>query len=580
MATISALLAGAELRLRDRTPYYVPTASGFSPRTGADLARARRALSAALAARGIGKGDRVAVVSDTRFEWVIADLAILALGAITVGVYPTSTPAQMKHILTHARCRAILVGGAGPRAAIASLMHELQDIACVVDLDDAPARGALALSALLSEHANDTPPHVDVSPDDVATIVYTSGTTGTPKGAVLTHGALFSASRTGIDALGITEADTGVAFLPLSHVLARVNLYGTLHAGNAIWFSQSLETVADVWRAARPTVISVVPRVLEKVHARIHAAVAASPATRRKLFARTIEIGQQRARLLEQGAPVPRTLSAEHALWDRLVGKRVRAGLGWDRLRFIICGGAPLRREVSELCWALGVPVLEGYGLSETSAASIVNTLGAARIGTVGKPLPNVQLRLARDGEILLRGPGLFTRYEGDDDATREAFDAEGFFKTGDVGALDDAGFLRITDRKKDLLVTAGGKNVAPQAIEAALLGDPRIAQAIVLGDNRPYLVALLVVDPTIGLDRARVAQEAVARANASLARFEQVKRWHVLDDELTVDSGLLTPTQKVKRRAVLERYAREVEALYESAQGDHPRQSGDRARA
>jgi long-chain acyl-CoA synthetase len=574
MSTIVQLAADAARRFGDSAKVHVPNGASFVPVTTSEVARRRREVSAALRARGVSKGDRVAVIADTRLEWTIADLAILSIGAVTVGVYPSSTPAQMRFILEHARCRVAFVGGDGPRAALASIVAgdaPLSALSLVIDFDDAPARDAIAFTRFRDEgraHSalRDTDDTGIVGPDDVATIVYTSGTTGQPKGVVLTHGALFLASLTGITALGVGATDVGVGFLPLAHVLARVNFYASLHTGASMWFAKSMEEVADVWRAAHPTVLALVPRVLEKIQARILAAVASSPMPRQKLFARALEIGTARAELLDRGAPIPRVLAAEHALWERLVYQRVRAGLGWDRLRFALSGGAPLRRDVALFFRAIGAVILEGYGLTETSAASVLSLPSATRIGSVGRALPTVEMRIADDGEILLKGPGLFVRYEGDDHATREAFDDNGFFRTGDVGVLDGDGFLRITDRKKDLVVTAGGKNVAPQSIEAALLSDVRLVQAIVLGDARPYLVALLVVDPAVASSpaaRERIAAEAVAHANLSLARFEQVKRWAVLEDELTVAGGLLTPTQKVRRRAVTEQYRATIDALY-----------------
>jgi len=563
--TIAALALAAEQK---NLQWYVPRANGFEPLT--DMTRARREIAAGLLARGVKKGDRVAVVSDTRAEWCLADLAILSIGAVTIGVYPTSTAEQMRYIVDHAKCVGAFVGSGHPQTACppattaqsapSTAGAERAGLRFRLDLDDMSA-----LRAEGAKHLADHPRALDeivVEPSDVAAIVYTSGTTGQPKGVVLTHEALYETAKVGIDTLGITASDTGVGFLPLAHILARVNFYGTLHSGCALWFSRSLEQVADVWQNARPTAIAVVPRVLEKIQARILGTVAESPARRRKLFARALDVGTQRLRALERGEPVPTRLAMEHALWERLVYRRVRAGLGWDRLRFAICGGAPLRREVAEFFGALGVTVLEGYGLSETSAASVLCLPGAgnSKIGTVGRPLSSVQLKIADDGEILLKSPGLFSRYERDDAATREAFDEQGFFRTGDIGVVDAQGFLKITDRKKDLLVTAGGKNVAPQAIEAKLLADPRALQAVVVGDARPYLVALLVLEP--GVSKS-AADEIVAQANRELARYEQIKRVAVLDQELTVDNGLLTPTQKVRRRAVVERHASLIDELY-----------------
>lgn len=570
--TIAHLAEDAAQRLGARITAHVPSRAAndatFTPVTFAELTRMKRDIAGALWARGVRRGDRVAIVSDTRLEWCAADLAILSLGAVTVGVYPSSTADQMRFILTHAHCKGAFVAGTAPRASLQSARDALPPNAFVVDLDT-------DLAAFRAEASATDVPSLDaigVMPDDVATIVYTSGTTGRPKGVVLTHKALFSASRTGIDALNIGARDEGVGFLPLAHVLARVNFYGTLHSGSTIWFAKTMEEVADVWRAAHPTVLALVPRVLEKIQGRVLGAVAEAPAARQKLFARALEVGKNVVEKRERGEKISRSLSVEHALWERLVYKRVRAGLGWDRLRFALSGGAPLRRDVATFFAALGVTILEGYGLSETSAASILSLPGASKIGSVGRPLPGVEVRIASDGEILLRGPGLFTRYEGEDDealaATKDAFDGDGFFRTGDVGELDRDGYLRITDRKKDLLVTAGGKNVAPQAIEAALLADAHLAQAIVVGDGRAYLCALVALDPlvvppdTSRAKREAIVAEAVQHANTTLARFEQVKRWTIVD-ELTIADGLLTPTQKVRRKAVTERYASLIDEMY-----------------
>jgi long-chain acyl-CoA synthetase len=564
--TIAQLVADAEQRLGTRVVSYVPRGPGgsFVPVRADENAAARQELSAALLARGVRPGDRVAIVAETRLEWALCDLAILSIGAVTVGVYPTSTPEQMRYIVEHAGASIAFVAS-GPRLAIEKSGVALKEI---VDLDDLATFRGEGRRALAS-HANLADELVmcrdSVRPKDVAAIVYTSGTTGQPKGVVLTHLALYTASKVGVEALQLTDADVGVGFLPLAHALARVNYYGTLHAGTVTWFSRTMEEVADVWRVAHPTVLGLVPRVLDKIHARVLSAVAESPAPRQKLFARALEVGKEYARLVAEGARIPTRLAMEHALWERLVYKRVRAGIGWDRLRFALCGGAPLRREVAEFFGAIGVTILEGYGLSETSAATVLSLPNARRAGSVGRPLAGVEVKIAADGEILLKCPGLFARYEKDEDATRAAIDADGFFATGDVGHVDADGFVFITDRKKDLIVTAGGKNVAPQAIEAALAADPRVLHAVAIGDQRPYLVALLFVDPIVG-DRAareRVANEAVARANQGLARFEQIKTCALLDDEPTIASGLLTPTQKVKRRAVAERYAAMVEALY-----------------
>lgn len=569
--TLAHLVHDAERRAGGRVCWHVPDGDGWRPVAMTEIARARDEIAAGLAGRGVERGDRVAVVAPTRFEWVLCDFAILSRGAVTVGVYPTATRDQIGDALRRSRAKVVFVAGAAEAAVVAALRASLPDLAHVVAFEPVEdAHGALPLlrlraegRALLADDAAAPSRWRDaVDEDDLATLVFTSGTTGEQKAVALQHRALFDVTRAGIAALGAGVDDVGVAFLPQAHVFARGNVYGGLHSGSTMWIAKSLEDVGAAWQAARPTIVQVVPRVLEKIQAKILAKVAAAPARRRALFARALELGARRDRLLLDGARVPRRLRFAHAVADRVVLRRVRAGLGWDRVRFVLCGGAPLRADVAAFFRAIGVLVLEGWGLTETSAALVVARPDAWRPGSVGKPLPGVSLRVAPDGELLVRSPGLFARYDGDEDATRAAFDDDGWFRTGDVGRVDADGFVHLTDRKKDLFVLAAGKNVAPQAIEAALCADARVAQAIAIGDGRPYVSALIVVDDAHRADAARVAAEAVAAANEKLARYEQVKVWAVVD-EPTVEAGTLTPTMKIKRHAVAERYADAIARLY-----------------
>ncbi len=567
--TIAHLAHDAEARFGARTWCVVPDGAAWRELSMRDIARMRDEVAAGLAVRGVERGDRVAIIAPTRFEWVLADLAILSRGAVTVGVYPTSTPDQIAHALRTSRVKLAFVAGDAEARLVASLRTSLEDLKDVVRFDlDGDDLSLAALRdegrRLLAADAGAPARWRDaVLEDDDAALVFTSGTTGAQKAVALTHRALFQVTRAGIDVLGAGADDVGVAFLPLAHVFARGNVYGGLHSASTMWFARSMEEVAAAWQAARPTIVPLVPRALEKIQARVLAAVAQSNPRRRRLFARALACGSKRSLMLREGRRVGRRLALEYALWDRLVFRRVRAGLGWDRARFVLCGGAPLRLHVWEFFHAVGVLVLQGYGLTETSAATFVSRPDAWRAGSVGRALPGMQVKLADDGEVLVRTPGLFVRYDGDAAATRDAFDDEGYFRTGDVGRLDKDGFLFLTDRKKDLLVLAAGKNVAPQAIEAALCTDPRILQAVALGDGQPYVTALLVVDPAHRGTAA--ATDAVEAANAKLARYEQVKRFVVLEDELTVENGLLTPTLKVKRRAVAVRYAREIASLYDA---------------
>ena len=543
----------------------------------AELRSFRREVMAALQALGVARGDRVAIVSHTCWEWGALDLAITSLGAITIGVYPTSTPDAVEYVLAHSRAKVVFVEES-QLARLAPAFERLPGLR-VVGLG-----GALtSLRASGREVLAKTPdaPEArmkEVQPDDEATFVYTSGTSGPPRAAVLTHRGVLEMSKLGAESLGATADDIAVSYLPMAHVLTRVNYYAYVRIGGTAWFAEALEKVNEAWLAARPTMVSAVPRVLEKAQARILERVRASSPLRQKLFHRALASGLKKLEHVERGRAVPLGLRLETALWDRLVSKKLKRALGWERARFAMCGGAPTRHDVIRFFHALGVPVLEGYGLTETSSPVAVNVLDAWRIGTVGRPLKGVELKLADDGEILVRSPGVFRRYEGDEEATRAAFEPDGFFRTGDIGTLDADGFLRITDRKRDLIITAGGKNVAPQNIEAVVREDPRVSLVAVHGDRQPYLVALVTVQPEVLAAHSGDAvggvfpessklhaevKAVVEKANARLAPYETIKKFRVLAEDFTVDNGLLTPTLKVKRKAVLQKYQALFDGLY-----------------
>jgi long-chain acyl-CoA synthetase len=544
---------------------YRPERGQWLPEPWSRPRQLRRDVAAALAAHGISRGDRVAVISQTRWEWGPIDLGILSVGAVTVGIYPTSTPSQVDYILRHSNAKVVFLENEAQAARLAEVIGAL------------PARPravVIAGGGFAEFLAQRNPGRAellgdDVRPEDLATLVYTSGTTGPPKAVALTHRNLIATSKLGSTFLGATPQDTAVSYLPMAHVLTRVNYYGYVQARGTAWFAESLEKVNEAWLAARPTILSTVPRVLEKAQQKILKAVEDSNPRRRKLFAQALATGLKVFELKERGAPVPLLLALEHRLWERLVFKKIRARLGWDRVRFAMCGGAPIRVEILKFFHALGVVVIEGFGMTETASPISINHPAKWKLGTVGRALPGIEIKLARDGEILVRSPGLFARYDGDEESTRAAFDAEGFFQTGDVGVLDAEGYLRITDRKKDLIKTAGGKFVAPQNVEALLKADPRLSQAVVFGDERPYLVGLFTINPELmpSFDEAAAQQivaEAVAKANSQLAPYETVKRFKVLPEDFAVDNELLTPTLKVKRRAVEAKFRSLIDALYE----------------
>lgn len=540
---------------------------------------------------GVERGDRVAILSNTRQEWSMCDLATLSIGAVTVGIYPTLTESQIAYLLEHSGAKAVFVEDGGQRSRVEAALSARTDPLPIVQFEGrAEGPGRLDIEALRRRGARrklEGPEELERRmrenrTSDVVTYVYTSGTTGEPKGAMLTH-ANFHYVIHATQKLVPYEGHRTLAFLPLAHSLQRYVSYLGLITDVEAYYAESMDRVRENIQEVQPTAFAVIPRVLEKIHARILASGAKKPGLEGEVFRRSL------AALAEVGAArrsgyVPRLRARVAAgMADRLVGQRVRRGLG-GRVQFLGCGSAPLAKEVHEFFEDIGVPILEGWGLTETSAPATINTLESRRVGTVGRPLPGTHVKIAPDGEILVRGPGVFGGYYQDDTATKEAFDDEGWFRTGDIGTISRDGFLTITDRKKDIIITAGGKNVAPQPIEHMLKREPLIGQAVLIGDRRPYLVALFGLDAEMKKEVARahglpehariedlVAQSDVRarierhvqEVNARLPRFEQVKRWDVLPEEMSVESGELTPTMKVKRRVVAERHGERIEFLY-----------------
>jgi long-chain acyl-CoA synthetase len=540
---------------------------------------------------GIRRGERVALLSENRYEWVVADLAILGLGSVTVPIYSTLTPEQCRAILADSGARAIIVSNAAQLAKVRALRRDLPQLEFVVTIDPVPledpserswdvvtGRGALARTAdplLFRGEADFT------QPDDLATIIYTSGTTGEPKGSMLSHANISANTEACLKVIDLGPSDLTLSFLPLSHVFERMaGLYTMLAAGVGIAFARSIDTVAEDAAEVRPTVITGVPRFFEKVRTRVLENARSQPLVRRAIFYWALGEGLRQAR----AHLAWRTYFAPLApLADRLVGAKVRARMG-GRLRMGFSGGAALHPMVLEFFIAMGIPIIEGYGLTETSPVICLTPMGRERPGSVGPPVPGAEVKIGPDGEILTRSPYVMQGYWHNEEATAEAMRG-GWFHTGDVGFLDADGHLHITDRLKDLLVTAGGKNVAPQPVEARLKASKWIAEAVLIGERRPYITVLLVANFERLESLARrngwpfasrrellarpeilaIVQRRLDRLNESLAPFEQVKRFALLDHELTQEGGELTPTLKVRRRVIHERYAALIESLYAS---------------
>ena len=545
-----------------------------------------RATSTArgLLALGVERGDRVAILANTRPEWTLADAGVMCAGAATAPIYHTNSPEECEYVLAHSGSRVVFCEDPEQAAKVAQVRDRCPALEHVVLLTGADG-GALTLADLHAAGGAIDPEAVtrrvgEVSGSDLATLVYTSGTTGPPKACMLSHANWVATASLYEQVLDLERPPIVVfMFLPLAHSLARIVQMVTIDVGGtlAYWQREPQRLLEDI-RETRPTHLTSVPRVFEKIFAAASAGVAEQPAVKRAIFNWSVATGREfRSR---DEAAAGWFLRQRHALADRLVLSKVRALFG-DRLRLAMSGAAPIAADVLEFFDASGVTVLEGWGLSETTAAGCLNTIADRRIGTVGPPLPGVDLRIADDGEVLLRGPQVFDGYLNDPEATESAF-SEGWFRTGDLGALED-GFLRITGRLKELIITSSGKNISPANIETALKESRWISQAVVYGDNRPYLVALITLDPEeapalaaqlgVAPDLAAMASdervhtaisEVVDAVNARFARIEQIKRFAILPRDLTQETGELTPTIKVKRRVVYERYAGDFDRLYD----------------
>ena len=554
-----------------------------------------RDLSLGLSAVGVKAGDRVALISESRPEWLLSDLAILTAGAVTVPIYPTLSAAQACYILADSGARLAIVSTRLQLEKVQEVRHQLPALEAVIVMDAAAASGSTSVLSLddveKRGHARMTGEWGTakafrdaaraVRPDDLATIIYTSGTTGEPKGVMLTHANLVANLRGAAPSLDLTQDDVALSFLPLSHAFERMVSYIYLFSGVTIVFAESFDTIARDLVKVRPTVLTGVPRVYEKLNARIIDVGHATPGLKGRIFRWAIDAGLARSRATLRGKAAGPIAALKASVADRLVFSTIREKLG-GRLRFAASGSAPLAADLLEFFDGIGVPIIEGYGLTETAPILTFNPQNASRVGTVGKAIPGVELRIAQDGEVLARGPNIMRGYFNKPEATAEAL-ADGWFHTGDIGHLDADGYLTITDRKKDLLVTSGGKKIAPQPIEAILKRSPLVSEAVILGDRRKYAAALIVPafaalerrlkdlgrppGPRDALitrpDVIALYQEIVDALNRELAQFERIKRIALLPSEFSVESGELTPTLKVKRKVVEQKWAREIAELY-----------------
>jgi long-chain acyl-CoA synthetase len=552
------------------------------------LARVRR-VALALDRLGVGKGDRVALLAESGPLWTIADYAILATGAVNVPIYPTQPPAQVDYILEESEPKLLFVSSRRQARRVRSVLDARPDLKVVTfELGVEGYEDVAALEQRGGEIEEETPARFDelrggVRSEDVASIIYTSGTTGEPKGVVLTHRNIVFDAVSASEFITCEPDDVALSFLPLSHIFERTVLYLALRCGVTIAYAESIEAVAGNMAEVRPTLMTAVPRLFEKMYDRILKTGAKLSPARRRLFDWSLEIGRAWAVATDSGARVSPWLRAKHAIADRLVFAKWREAVG-GRMRRFVSGGAPLSPDLAYAFLGAGIPILQGYGLTETSPVIAVNTLAPRgnRVGTVGRAIPGVEVRIAEDGEILTRGPHVFREYFRKPQETEAVLDADGWFRTGDIGRLDADGFLTITDRKKDLLKTSSGKYVAPQPIEGLLVMSPMIDQAVLVGNGRKYVAALVAPnrewlrawaaengveggDEAITADPRAVdaVRAEVARLTPHLADYERIKRVALLPTEFSIEGGELTPTLKVRRRFIEEKYRPVIDDLY-----------------
>jgi long-chain acyl-CoA synthetase len=570
----------------------------WKPISAKDFGFTVRALSLGLNTLGIQPGDRVAILSENRPEWAMSDYAILCAGAWSVPIYPTLPAHQIAPLLTDSGARAIFVSSLEQLGKFLTIRSKCPNLEYVIAIDASPPREPGFLT--FGEAMDRGRPALDMSPgafeqrarkvksDDVATVIYTSGTTGEPKGAMLTHGNFVSNVLGCLQVVPITGDATALCFLPLSHVFERMLDYAYTCQGATIAYAESIEKLKDNFLEVNPHCFGAVPRVYEKVLARILDKVEAGSPVKKKLFSWAVAAGKERLAYDQRSQPAPGGVAMKAKIADKLVLGKIRHALG-TRFRFAVSGGAPLSRELAEFFWGAGVTIYEGYGLTETSPVICVNGPRAWRLGTVGKPIPGVEVTIAEDGEILTRGPHVMKGYLNKPEATAEAIDPEGRFHTGDIGQFDADGFLAITDRKKDLIVLAGGKKAAPQPIETELKKSAYISLPIVLGDRHKFLAALIVpnfervkevaAQKNIAFEPATIDANPEIRAlfqkeidvyNEDKPHHEQIRAFALLPADLTVEDGSITPTLKVKRRILESRYQDLIQKMYQAAERPH----------
>jgi long-chain acyl-CoA synthetase len=605
--TLNQLFFDAVERYNKPNALQVKRNGRYEPISHSTLLERVRRVALGLQELGVRSGDRVAILSENRPEWAIADFACLSVGVTDVPIYPNLPADQAAYMLRDSGCVAIFVSDTAQAAKVASVRGGCPALRQVIVFADVATNADLTLASLETRGAavdrDDRRPAfrdraLAVRPDDLATIIYTSGTTGEPKGVMLTHDNIFSNVQASRTAIPFSGDDVGLSFLPLSHILERMSGYYTMFAtGTSIAYAESMDMVPQNLVEVRPTLAVSVPRMYEKMYARVLETAMNGGAIKKRIFVWARGVAERWADVVLAGGTPRGALALRYRIAQRLVFSKLRARTG-GRLRYFVSGGAPLAADINKFFYAAGLVILEGYGLTETSPVISVNTPENFRLGTVGKPIAGVEVAIASDGEILARGPNVMKGYFNKPAATAEAIEADGWFHTGDIGEIHD-GFLSITDRKKDLIVTAGGKNIAPQPIENLIKTNKYVDQVVMLGDKRRFPIALIVPDwhalgawateqgipagshaELLATPAVREKMEAeVLGMVRNLAHFEQPKKIALLEHEFSIERGDLTPTLKVKRRVVDRTYKSLIDSLYaEPATDSRATSAGARA--
>jgi long-chain acyl-CoA synthetase len=542
---------------------------------------------------GVRAGDKVVIISETRSDWTMADLAISCLGGVVVPIYTTLTPPQMRYIVNDSDAKVIIFSCDEIWQKLMVVKKELTGVDHFITLEPQAPEGAVTKDQIIergSKVASENPTLLEksitaIKPDDLFTIMYTSGTTGPPKGVMLTHNNLISNAVAVASLLPIGPDDIAFSWLPLSHSFGRLASMLYFHVGCSVVYAESMDTLIDNMIETKPTVMPSAPRLFEKFYAVVMESVLAGSGIKKKIFFWALKVGKKHALFKIQGLPIPASLEARRKLAHKLVFSKILAKTGGN-FKFCISGAAPLAKDIGEFFYAMGFPILEGYGLTETSPAITVNTFENLKFGTVGKPIPEVEVRIAEDGEILTKGPHVMNGYYKNEEATQEVLKSEWFY-TGDIGYIDEDGFVVITDRKKDIIVTAGGKNVAPQPVENILKMNKYILNAVLIGDKRSYITALIV--PEFEHLKKIAASKKISYENLSdlckneeiiafylkeidsmttdLARYEKIKKIALLDRDFEIEKEEITPTLKVKRRFVSEKYKDVIDSMYEKGE-------------